>query len=98
MNVARDVNVVGRSAQSDCLRVEADRNIDVIVAGQKQKCIALRAELVVPLDGIDLIDLPLDVGRRHRRTEDGDIRAEVGLCPGCERGRGKAGEQAHHQA
>ena len=79
MDVARDVDCVGRGAESDDFGVEADGDIDVVFTWQKDKSIPVRAELTVLLDRVDLVDLGLDVGSGHRRVEDEDFIAEIGL-------------------
>ena len=89
-DVAGDVRRIGRGSEAQDFSVEADGNVDLIFAGEKEEGVALAAELVVLLDGVDLVDLGPNLGRRGRGREDGDVRAEVGsfclaggLCGGC---------------
>ena len=62
VDVAGDVHSIGRGAEADHLCVEADGNVEVIFAGEKEDGVALGAELAVLLDGVDGVDLLL-----HRR-------------------------------
>jgi len=59
----------------------------MVVAGQKQQCVARRAKLAVALNGVNLVDLALNVRCRHGWIEDQYIGAEIGLgrAPGKER-------------
>ena len=57
MDVASDVHGVGRGAEAKDLGVEADGDVDVIVAREKEDGVAFGAELVVLLRGVDLVDL-----------------------------------------
>ena len=68
----------GDGAEADDFGVEADRDVDVVVAGKKEQGVALGAELVVLLDGVDLVDLRLNVGGGHGGTEDQYVGTEVG--------------------
>ena len=84
VDVADDVNGIGRGAEAEHLRVEADRNVDVVFAGQEEQCVARGTEFAVLLDGVDLVDLGLDFGRGHGGIEEQNVGAEVGMrvCPG----------------
>ena len=83
VDVAGEVGGVGRGAEAGYLGVEADGDVEVVVTGEEEEGIALRAELVVLLDGVDAIDLGLHGGSGCGGREDGDVRAEVGcLCEG----------------
>ena len=80
VDVAGDVDGVGRSAEAEDLRVEADGDVDVIVAGEKEERVALGAEFAVLLDGVDLVDLLLDCAEGMDGFEDENVGAEVRLC------------------
>ena len=79
MQVAIDFDVVGRGAKPHYLRVETNRDIDLVLAGKEKQGIALRAKLVSPLNGVDLVNLLLHRGYRHCRSEDQNIRPEIRL-------------------
>ena len=65
-------------SEADDLGVEADRDADVVGAGlEEHQLIALRTELVRLLRCVDLVDVVLDRGGRHRGAEHVDVRAEV---------------------
>ena len=78
VDVAGDVGGVGCGAEAGYFGVEADGDVEVIVAGKEEEGVALRAELVVLLEGVDAIDLGLHGGGGRRGREDGDVGAEVG--------------------
>ena len=59
--------------------VETDRDVDVIFAGQEEQSVTRGAEFAVLLDGVDLVDLGLDVGGGHGGIEEQNVGAEVGL-------------------
>ena len=95
MNVAGDMDAVGRGAEAEDLSVEADGDVDVVVAGKEQEGVALGAKVVVPLSGVNLVDLRLDRRQRHGRVEDEDVGAEVrGGSGGCNRRTGNGREQS----
>ena len=75
--------------EADDLGIEADRHGDVVGAGLEHQLIALRAELVRLLRGVDLVDVVLDRGGRHRGAEHVDIRAEVRRVAGRRRPAGQ---------
>ena len=78
VDVAGDVGGVGRGAEAGDFGVEADGDVEVIVAGEEEEGVALGTELVVLLDGVDAIDLGLHGGGGRGGREDGDVGAEVG--------------------
>src|SRR6202034_2073020 len=53
--IAGDAYVIGRGSQADYLGIKADRDVYLVVAGQKEQGIALRPELVPLLHGVDLV-------------------------------------------
>ena len=65
VDVAGDVDGVGRGAEAEHLRVEADWHIYVIFAGQEEQGVAGRAEFAVLLDCVDLVDLRLNIRGGH---------------------------------
>ncbi len=65
VDVAGDVDGVWSCAEAEHLGVETDGDVDVILAGKEEQSVACRAELAVLLDGVDLVDLSLDVGGGH---------------------------------
>ena len=77
MNLAHDVDGLGNIAQAEDLRVEADRDVDVIFARKEKQRIAPGAEFAVLLHGVDFVDLLLDLRRGHGGIEDENIGAEV---------------------
>ena len=79
VDVADDVDGIGRGAEAEHLCVEADRNVDVVFAGQEEQCVSGCTEFAVLLDGIDLVDLSLDVCGGHRGIEEQNVGAEVGM-------------------
>ncbi len=79
VDVADDVDGIGRGAEAEHLCVEADRNVDVVFAGQEEQCVASGAEFTVLLDGIDLVDLSLDVCGGHGGIEEQNVGAKVGM-------------------
>ena len=85
VHVAGEVCGVGREAEACDFGVEADGDVELIVAGKEEEGVTLRAELVVLLDGVDAVDLGLDGGGGRGGREDADVRAEVG---GLREGRG----------
>ena len=68
----------GVSAEAGDFGVEADGDVEVVVAGEEEEGVALGAELVVLLGGVDAVDLGLHGGGGHGGREDGDVGAEVG--------------------
>ncbi len=78
MNVAGDVDGIGRSAKTEDLRVETNRNVDVIVTGQEEHGVARRAEFTVLLNRVDLVDLLLNGSGGHGWIEDKYVGTEVG--------------------
>ena len=70
--------------------VEADGDVEVIVAGEEEEGVALGAELVVLLDGVDAIDLGLH-GRRWAWRERRRRRWGRSRESGRRRKRGEAG-------
>src|SRR5258708_32310171 len=98
MNIAGDVNGIWSCAQAQDLRVETHRDVDVVLAGKKEQCVARGAELAVLLDGVDLVDLFLNGGRGHRRIEQEHVGSKIGLrCLRYLRGAGSNGSQTQHQ-
>ena len=79
VDVAGDVDGVGSGAEADDLRVEADGDVEVVVAGEEEEGVAAAAELGVFLFGVDLVDLGLHLGGGRRRREDEDVGAEERL-------------------
>ncbi len=65
MDVAGDVSGVRGGAEAGYFGVEADGDVEVVVAEQEEEGVALGAELVVLLDGVDAIDLGLHGGGGH---------------------------------
>ena len=47
----------GSGAEADHLCVEADGNVDVVIAGKEEEGVAAAAELGVFLLGVDIVDL-----------------------------------------
>ena len=87
VDVAGDVNCVGRGAEAEHLGVKTDGDIYVVFAGQEEQRIARGAEFAVLLDGVDLVDLLLDFSGGHGGIEEQNVGAEVwarrlGLCCG----------------
>ncbi len=78
VDVAGEVRGVGCGAEAGDFGVEADGDVEVVVAGEKEEGVALGAELVVLLDGVDAIDLGLHGRCGRGGREDGDVGAEVG--------------------
>ena len=78
MDVAGDVGVVGRCAEAEDLGVEADGDVEVVVAGEKEDGVAVGAELVVLLRGVDAVDGGLRFGVWGGGREEEDVGAEVG--------------------
>ena len=94
VDVAGEVGGVGCGAEAGDFGVEADGDVEVVVAGEEEEGVALGAELVVLLDGVDAIDLGLHGGGGRGGREDGDVGAEVGgLGEGGEREEGESEEQ-----
>ena len=54
-----DVHTIGRGSQPDHFGVEAHRDIQLVVAREKQQGIPLAAEFIVLLGGVDRVDLAL---------------------------------------
>ena len=98
VDVAGNVNGIGRGPDADHFRVEADGHVHVVLAGEEEQCVARRAEFAVLLNGVDLVDLPLDFGNRHQGIEDEDVWPEIRLCGGGCHGWRRGGRQQgqHH--
>ena len=79
VDVADDVHGIGCRAEPEHLRVEADRDVDVIFAGEKEQCVARCAEFAVLLDGVDLVDLSLDCADGMEGSKTQNVGAEVRL-------------------
>ena len=77
VDVAGDVGGVGCCAEAGYFGVEADGDVDVVVAGEEEEGVALGAELVVLLDGVDAVDLGLDFRGGCGGREDADVGTEV---------------------
>src|ERR1700742_2315108 len=77
--MAGEVNGIGSGAEADRLGVEADGEIDVVVAGEKEEGVAAAAELGVFLLGVDLVDLGLHLGGWCGRREEEDVGTEERL-------------------
>ncbi len=98
MDVAGDVDAVGGGAEAEDLGVEADGDVDVVLAGEEEEGVAFGAELVAALRGVDLVDLGLDRRRGHGRLEDEDVGAEVrGDSGGRNRRTGNGREQGERE-
>ena len=80
VDVAGDVDGIGCGSEADDFGVEADRYVDVIFAGKEEKGVARRTELAVLLNGVDLVDLCLDIGGGHGGIEDKGVGTEIRLC------------------
>ncbi len=94
VDVAGDVGGVGCGAEAGYLGVEADGHVEVVVAGEEEEGVALRAELAVMLGGVDAVDCGLHCGGRSRGREDADVRTEVGrLCERAGREEDKRAEE-----
>ena len=65
----------------------------MIFAGKEEEGVTRGAELAVLLDGVDLVDLGLDIGGGHGGIEDEDVGAEVALCGGCQGSGCECGDQ-----
>ena len=76
--VADDVDRLGHVAQADDFGIETHGYIDVVFAGKEEQRVARGAKLAVLLDGIDLVDLLLNLRRGHAGIEDQNVGAEVG--------------------
>ena len=85
------MDLIGRSAEAENLRVVADRHVYFVLAGGEEESVAGRAKLAGFLDGEDLIDLRLNGRGGHGRIEDEDVGAEIRL--GCGRGGGEDEQQ-----
>jgi len=89
VDVSGDVDGVWRGSKANDFSVEADWDVDVIIAGKKEQGVACGTELAVLLNGIDLVDLGLNLRCGHGGIEDEGVRTEVLLCGrgdgrGCE--------------
>ena len=71
--------LIGRGAESEDLRVIADRNVHLVLAGLEQQGVAPGTELAGFLEGVDFFDGFLDHCSRHGRVEGEDIRTEIRL-------------------
>ncbi len=79
VDVASDVDSIGRCAQADDFGVEADGDIYFVFAGEEEKGIALRAKLIVLLHCVDCVYPGLYIGRGHGWIENQNVGTPVGL-------------------
>src|SRR4051794_19173609 len=77
MYVADNVNGLGNIAETHHLCVETNRDIDPILAGQKEEGVAVRAEFAVLLPRVDFVDLLLNLRCGHGGIEHQNIWAEL---------------------
>ena len=73
------MDVVGRSAQPQDLRVISDRHVHFVFARREQQGVASRTELVILLYGVDLVDLLLYRSRAQGRLKHEHVRPEIRL-------------------
>src|SRR5579872_7526188 len=59
VDIASDVDGVGRWAKSDHLRIETNRDVQAILARQEEESVAFGAEFVSSLDRVNPVDLCL---------------------------------------
>ena len=83
VDVADDVDSVGCRAEADDFCVEADGDVDVVLARQEEQSVTGRTELTVLLNRVDLVNLGLDVGRGHRGLEEQHVGPEIRMPPFC---------------
>src|ERR1035437_2796237 len=73
------MDAIGRSPQSQDLRVVPNRDIHVVGARQEQQGVAREAELAILLEAVNLVDPLLDRRRRHGRVEDEYVGPKIRL-------------------
>lgn len=78
MHVAGDVDRVRRGAETDDGGVEADGDVEVVVAGSEEDGVAVGAELAMLLRGVDGVDFRLRLGDGCGGRDEQDAGAEVG--------------------